>query len=103
MYGRSVGGRLVEEFNRVRESEIRIVGAKGGERREARVAFDANTVFDEDGGGASGVKQRKVAAVGQKSNLADGGVVHASDASDFGVGIAFEAAGKFLCDFREFH
>src|ERR1700747_3913021 len=96
MYGRSVGGRLVEKFNGVRESEIRIVGAKGGERWEARVTFDTNTVFDEDGGGASGAKQRKVAAVGQKSNLADGGVVHASGASDFGGGVAFEAGGKFF-------
>ena len=103
MYGGSVGGHLVEKFNGVRESEIRIAGAESGERRKAGVAFDANTVFDEDGGGASAVKQRKVAAIGQKCDLAGGGVVHAGDAGDFGVGIAFEAAGKFLCDFREFH
>ena len=103
MYGGSVGGRSVEKFNGVRESEIRIVGAESGERRKAGIAFDANTVFDKDSGSASGVQQREVAAVGEKCDLAGGGVVHAGDATDFGVGIAFEAAGKFLCDFREFH
>src|SRR6266478_4087919 len=103
MYGGSIGGRLVEKFNGVRESEIRIVGAESGKRREARIALDANTVFDKDSGGASGVKQRKVAAIGQEGDLAGGGVVHARYAGDFGRRITFEAAGKFLCDVREFH
>ncbi len=75
MYGGSVGGRLVEKFNGVRESQIGIVGAESGERREARIALDANTVFDKDSGSASAVQQREVAAVGEKCDLAGGGVV----------------------------
>jgi hypothetical protein len=42
MYGGSVAGRLVEKFNGMRESEIGIAGAESGERRKARIAFDAN-------------------------------------------------------------
>src|ERR1700687_960193 len=103
MYGGGVGWRLGEKFKGVCEREIRIVGAESGERLEARIALDANTVFDKDSGGASGVQQREVAAGGEKCDLAGGGVVHAGDAGDFGVGIAFEAAGKFLRDVREFH
>ncbi len=96
MYSGSVGGRLVEKFNRVRESEIRIVGAESGERREARFALDANTVFDKDSGSASGVQQREVAAVGEKCDLAGGGVVHAGDAGDFGVAITFKCHPRYL-------
>src|SRR5260370_9383716 len=103
MYVGSVGGWLIEKFNGVRESEIRIVGAESGERRESGITFNANTVFDEDGGSVSGVKQRKVAAIRQESDLARAGMVHARDAGDFDAGIAFEAAGKFLSDVREFH
>jgi len=103
MYGGSIGGRLVEKFNGVRESEIRIVGAESGERREARFALDANTVFDKDSGSASGVQQQEGAAVDKKCDMAGGGVVPDGDAGNFGVAITFKAAGKFLRDVREFH
>ena len=96
MYGGSVGGRLVEKFNSVRESAIRIVGAESGERRKARIAFDANTVFDKDSGGASGVQQREVAAVWGKRGLGGGGGGHAGKASEFGGGVGLEGAGKIF-------
>jgi len=98
-----VGRRLIKKFDGVREGEIGIAGTQCGERGKAGCAFNANTLLDKDGGGAGGMEQRKIAAIGEESDLAWCGVVHSCDAGDFNRGIAFEAARKFLCDVREFH
>src|SRR5256885_9843080 len=41
-------------------------------------AFNANTLLDKDGGSAGGMEQRKIAAIGEESDLAWCGVVHSS-------------------------
>jgi len=98
-----VAGGLIEEFNGVSESQIGICGAKRGEGRGVRGALDGDTLFDEHGRGARGFQKREVTAVGQESELAGFGVVHAGDTVDFDVWRAFQAASEFLRDFREFH
>src|SRR5216684_391096 len=55
--GGSVYGRLVEEFDGAREIEIGIGGAERGEWGETGSAFDADVVFDENGGGLGFAKQ----------------------------------------------
>jgi len=103
MNARGVGRRLIKKLDSVREGEIWVAGTQCGEGRKAGFAFNANTFLDEDGGSARGMEQREVAAIGEESDLSWCGVVHSRDAGDFDGGIAFETAGKFLCDVREFH
>src|SRR5262245_46100636 len=98
-----VGWWLIKKFDGASEGEVRICGAKCGERWQAGLAFNADAVFDEDGRRTRAMEQWKIAAVGEKGHVARSRVVHAGNASHFGAGVAFKAAGQFLGKFSEFH
>src|SRR6202040_3003215 len=98
-----IARRLVKEFDGVSEGEVRIWRAQRGDGRRAGATLEADAIFDEHGRGACGLEKREVAAVGEKRDLAGLGVFDAGNAADFGVGRAFQAAGKLLRNFREVH
>jgi len=98
-----IARRLIEKLDGVRESQIRIGGAQRCDRREPLGAFERDALIDEHRRGACGFQKREIAAIGEKRDLPGLCVFDAGNAADFGVGRAFQAAGKLLRNFREFH
>src|SRR5260221_2957299 len=94
---------LVKKFDGVSEGEVRIWRAQSGDGRRAGAALEADAIFDEHRRSACGLEKREVAAVGEEGDLAGLGVFDAGNAADFRVGRTFQAAGKLLRNFREFH
>src|SRR5215467_91862 len=92
MYARGVLRRLIEKFESVRESKVRVGGAQSGKGRLRRVAFDGDIFLDEYSGCARSLQERKVFAVGQKSHLAGTGVLDAGHSRNLKVGRTFETA-----------
>src|SRR5690242_13946604 len=99
----SVLRRLVEKFKRIRKSQIGVGRAQGGECRLRGVAFDGHVFLYKHRGSARRLEEREVLAVREKCHLARTGVLDASDAGNFKVGRAFQAAAQFLSKFGEFH
>jgi hypothetical protein len=103
MDARLIARRLVEKFDGVSECEIWVRRAQRRDGRRTGATIQGDALFDEHGGSARGLEKREVAAIGEKSDLAALGVFDTGDAADFGVGRAFQPAGKLLRNFREFH
>ena len=89
---------LIEKFDGVSKGEVGVRSAQSGEFGHAGVAFDADAVLDEDGGGARGFEKREVAAIGEKRDLAWVGIFDSGDAVDHGFAGALETAGQLLGD-----
>ena len=80
VHTRRISRRLVEEFNRSREREIRVVGAQHGSGDGGEVIrHDHHRSLRGPGGGS-------IFAVGDKGDLTGYGFVDAGDSGDFGVG-----------------
>src|SRR5579859_736776 len=103
METRLVARRLVKEFDGVSEGEVRIGSTQGSEPGQAGVAFDVDAFFEKNCRGACGFQERKVAPVGEKSDLACLGMFDAGDAVYGSLARAFETTAKFLRNFRKLH
>lgn len=98
-----IAGCLIEKFDSVRESEVRIGGTQGGETGHGSVALNVDAVLNQDGRGAGGLEQREVAAVGEKSDLARLGVFNAGNAVNGSIAGAVETAAEFVRNVAECH
>src|SRR5215472_4322852 len=100
---RSVFWRLVKKFKGVRKSQIGIGGPQGGKGRLGGVALDGHVFLYEYRRSASGLQEREVFSVSQKSDLAGTGMFDAGDTGNLDVPRTFETTVQFLSKVGEFH